>query len=79
VDHDGLVVLKKGEQNELGLILAVYASHPIPDGGSLAAGGSAADLARRAGENDLVISAFTRRSLLAILPADGISLETSRC
>jgi glycerate-2-kinase len=72
---DGVVVLKHGEAGHLQRIRTVYAGHPVPDAGSLRGGEELLDLARRAGEGDLVISAVTGgSSALAVAPAEGISL-----
>lgn len=71
----GLIVLKHGEESRLRQLPVVYASHPVPGEDSQEAGQMLSDLASHAGEDDLVISAFTGgSSALAVLPADGISL-----
>jgi glycerate-2-kinase len=71
----GVVVLKSGETNHLNRVRVIYAAHPVPNEGSLLGGAALLELARQAGEHDLVLSAFTGgSSALAILPPAGISL-----
>jgi glycerate 2-kinase len=73
---DGVVILKRGEPNRLKTTRVVYASHPVPDEGSLQGARLLVELARKAGERDLVISAITGgSSALAVLPPDGITLS----
>ena len=81
-DHitDGVVILKRGEGNHLKRIRVVYASHPVPDEASIQGAWELVELARKAGEHDLVISAITGgSSALAVLPPDGVSLSDKQC
>jgi glycerate 2-kinase len=72
---DGVVVLKRGEAQLLEKMRVVYASHPVPDEGSLKGARELVELARKAGKHDLVISAITGgSSSLAVLPPQGVSL-----
>lgn len=72
---DGVVVLKRGEHSRLRRARVIYAGHPLPDEGSLRGGRVLLALAQKAGEKDLVISAFTGgSSALAVLPPPGVSL-----
>jgi len=72
---DGIVVLKKGEPNHLEKIHVIYASHPVPDENSLRGARELMELAHKARENDIVISAITGgSSALAVLPPEGVSL-----
>jgi glycerate 2-kinase len=73
---DGIVILKRGEDNRLKKTRVIYASHPVPDESSLEGAREMVKLARQAGENDLVISAVTGgSSALAVLPPPGVSLS----
>lgn len=73
---DGLVVLKKGGYQNLNKIKTIAAAHPVPDEHSLKAALGLMDIARRARENDLVISAFTGgSSSLVVIPAGEITLS----
>jgi glycerate 2-kinase len=77
---DGVVILKRGETSGLKKIRVVYASHPVPDEGSLQGARELVRLARKAGPHDLVISAITGgSSSLAVLPPDGVSLADKQC
>jgi glycerate 2-kinase len=72
---DGIVILKRGETSGLKKNRVVYASHPVPDEGSLQGARELVRLARKAGPQDLVISAITGgSSSLAVLPPHGVSL-----
>ena len=81
-DHitEGIVILKRGKDNHLKRIRVVYASHPVPDEASVQGARELVELARKAGEHDLVISAITGgSSALAVLPPDGVSLADKQC
>ena len=72
---DGLVVLKKGGNQILNRIRTIAAAHPVPDQKSLKGALGLLDIAERARENDLVISAITGgSSSLVVKPAGEISL-----
>jgi glycerate-2-kinase len=76
----GVVVLKRGETHYLKRINVLYAGHPVPDEGSLQGGRALIEMARKAGEHDLVLSAVTGgSSALASLPPEGISLADKQC
>ena len=73
---EGLVVLKKGGNKNLSKIKTIVAAHPVPDEYSLKGALALKDIARRAGENDLVITAVTGgSSSLAVIPAGEITLN----
>ncbi len=73
---DGIVILKRGEDNHLKKTRVIYASHPVPDESSLEGAREMVKLARQAGANDLVISAVTGgSSALVVLPPPGVSLS----
>lgn len=77
---EGVVILKRGEESHLQRIRVVYASHPVPDEASVHGARELIALARKADENDLVISAITGgSSALAVLPPDGVSLADKQC
>jgi glycerate 2-kinase len=72
---DGVIILKRGETNHLKKIRVFYASHPVPDVGSLEGAKELIKLARQAVEHDLVISVVTGgSSSLVVLPPQGVSL-----
>ena len=73
---DGLVILKKGGNQNLNKIRTLAAAHPVPDEKSLQGALGLMDIARKAGKNDLVISAITGgSSSLAVIPAGEITLN----
>ncbi len=73
---DGLVILKRGGHQDLNKIKTIAAAHPVPDEHSLKGALGLMDIARRAGENDLVIAAITGgSSSLAVIPAGEITLH----
>ncbi len=76
---DSVVILKRGEVSRLKKTRVVYASHPVPDEGSLQGARELVELARKAGERDLVISVITGgSSALAVLPPQGVSLADTQ-
>ena len=73
---EGLVILKRGGHQNLNRIKTIAAAHPVPDEQSLEGALGLMDIARRAGKNDLVISAVTGgSSSLAVIPAGEITLS----
>ena len=73
---NGLVILKKGGHQNLNKIKTIVAAHPVPDENSLKGALGLMGIARRAGENDLVIAAVTGgSSSLAVIPAGEITLS----
>lgn len=76
---DGIVVVKKGETGRLQRIEVREAGHPLPDQDSIDGARRMLELARSAGERDLVLLAITGgASALATLPPDGVGLDDVR-
>ncbi|MGE5217574.1 MAG: glycerate kinase type-2 family protein [Chloroflexota bacterium] len=72
----GIVVVKYGYRLPLQKIALIEAAHPIPDQAGLDAARRVAELARRCGENDLLIVLISGGgSALLAYPVDGVSLE----
>jgi glycerate 2-kinase len=75
----GLIVRRRGTDGSLDRIELMDADHPEPTEASLAAGHRLAEIARRLGPGDLVITAFTGgSSSLVCLPPAGVSFEAKR-
>jgi glycerate 2-kinase len=71
----GVVVVKEGEKRRLTKIEILEAGHPIPNEASITGAQKVLDMARRAGEKDLVFAAVTGgSSALVTLPPEGITL-----
>lgn len=71
----GLVVLKQGERHLLRRIEIMDAAHPIPNEASYQGAQAIVEIARQAGERDLVISAITGgSSALLVWPPEGVTL-----
>ena len=74
--RDGVVVTKYGYGMPLKRIRVIEAGHPIPDENSLKGALIGIELAKRVGENDILIVLISGGgSALFTLPEDGISLE----
>ncbi len=72
----GAVTIKRGEEIILEKIEVTEGAHPVPDEGSVAGTRKLVDIAKQAGEKDLVFTLFTDgASSLSPLPADGITLD----
>lgn len=72
----GTVVTKDGHGGKLGRIRVFEASHPLPDGRGVLAANRMLDMAKMAGEEDLVLCLFSGgASALMVLPAEGITLK----
>lgn len=72
---DGLVILKRGEEQQLRRIRVIEAAHPVPDENSYKGAREMVKLARRAGSRDLVFAAITGgSSALLVWPPDGVPL-----
>jgi hydroxypyruvate reductase len=72
----GLVVTRYGHGAECTRIEVVEAAHPVPDAAGRAAAGRILELARGAGQDDLVLCLISGgASSLLTLPAPGLSLE----
>ncbi len=75
----GVVVLRRGEETELGRIEVMAADHPLPTADSEAAGRRLLELADGLGPDDLVLACFTGgSSALASLGPEGVPLEHKR-
>jgi glycerate 2-kinase len=73
--RDGAVAVKHGQARPLDHIEVLEAAHPVPDGGSAAAGDRLLAIADMARPGDLLIAIFTGgSSALAVAPADGLTL-----
>lgn len=71
----GVAVVPHGIEPETARIELLHGGHPLPDEGSLAAAERLLALARRAGEDDLVLVLLSGgASALACLPAEGLTL-----
>lgn len=68
--RDGCVVVKYGHEAPTRRVRVLQAGHPVPDAAGLAAGAAILDLARQAGERDLVICLLSGggSALLEALP-----------
>ncbi|HID12193.1 MAG TPA: glycerate kinase [Candidatus Latescibacteria bacterium] len=72
----GAVVTKYGHGGKLGWIKVHEAGHPIPDEAGIRAAGELLEIARGAGEEDLVLCLISGGgSALTPLPAEGVTLE----
>ncbi len=72
----GAIIVKQGEGCHLQRIDVTEAAHPIPDEQSVSGAHKIVEIARAAGERDLVFTLFSDgASSLFTLPAPGISLE----
>ena len=73
---DGAVVVKHGQGRTLRHIEVIEAAHPVPDTASLVGGERLLAIAHAAAHQDLVLALVTGgSSALAVVPADGISLD----
>jgi glycerate-2-kinase len=73
---EGLVVALPGSAIRAGGLAVFEAPHPLPDRRSVAAAEAVLGLARRAGENDLLVLLVSGGgSAMLCAPADGLSLE----
>jgi glycerate 2-kinase len=75
----GAVTIKKGEEIVLKRIAVTEGAHPVPDEKSVEGTRKIVEIARKAGEGDLVLALFSSgaSSLFALAP-DGYSLEDMR-
>jgi len=72
----GAITIKKGEEILLERIEITEGAHPVPDEGSVAGTRKIVDIAKRAGERDLVFTIFSDgASSLSPLPAERITLD----
>jgi glycerate 2-kinase len=75
----GRVAVKYGHALQLEKVRILEAGHPVPDAGGIAATEQIMDLARGAGERDLVFCLFSGGgSALLVCPAAGMSLGEKR-
>ncbi len=75
----GAITAKKGEGSYLERIQVTEGAHPVPDEDSIAGARRIAEIARSAGEHDLVFSIFSDgASSLFPLPAPGYTLDDLR-
>lgn len=75
----GAIVVKQGEGNHLRRIEVIEGAHPVPDEQSVAGARKIVEIARRAGECDLVFALFSDgASSLMVLPAPGLTLDDIR-
>jgi len=74
--YKGIVGVKRGEKRLLKKIEVVEAGHPLPDENSIIVARKILQIAKAAGEGDLVFAAITGgSSALATLPPRGIKLK----
>jgi len=74
--HKGVVVVKRGEKRRLKKIEIVEAGHPLPDENSVIGAKKILEIAKAAGEGDIVFAAITGgASALCTLPPRGIRLK----
>ncbi|RLC62411.1 MAG: glycerate kinase [Chloroflexi bacterium] len=74
--NQGVVMVKRGEKRRLKRIEVIEAGHPIPDENSVIGATKILQIAKAAGEGDLVFAAITGgSSALAALPPEGLKLE----
>jgi len=74
--HKGIVAAKKGDKRRLKRIEVIEAGHPLPDENSVIGARKVLEIAKVAGEGDLVFAAITGgSSALATLPPEGLKLE----
>ncbi len=72
----GAITIKKGEEIILERIEVTEGAHPVPDEGSVAGTRKVVEIAKRAGEKDLVFTVYSDgASSLSPLPAEGVTLE----
>jgi glycerate-2-kinase len=75
----GAIVVKQGEGCCLRRIEVTEGAHPVPDEQSVTGAQKLVEIARRAGERDLVFTLFSDgASSLAALPAAGLTLDDIR-
>jgi glycerate 2-kinase len=75
----GAMTIKKGEEVILRKIEVTEGAHPVPDEKSVEGTRRIVEIARKAGEGDLVLALFSSgSSSLLALPSDGYSLEDMR-
>jgi hydroxypyruvate reductase len=73
---EGLVITRYGHSTPTRWVETIEASHPVPDAAGLNATARVLDLARSAGEDDLVVVLISGgASSLMTLPIEGVSLE----
>ncbi len=73
---DGIVVVKDGYRLETARVRVWEAGHPVPDERSMQGARMVVEMARQAGERDLVIVLISGGgSSLLVYPADGLTLE----
>lgn len=76
---DGVVVVKYGHLEETQRIRILEAGHPVPDENSASGASAVIEMAKRAGEKDLVICLISGGgSALLALPSAGICLEDKK-
>lgn len=76
---DGVVAEKRGQERSLDGVTVYGAGHPVPDEISLEAGTAIAELAERAGANDLVFVCITGgASAQCVVPSAGLDLADLR-
>jgi glycerate 2-kinase len=75
----GAIIVKQGEGCSLRRIEVTAGAHPVPDEQSVAGAYKIVEIARRAGERDLVFTLFSDgASSLMTLPAPGLTLDDVR-
>jgi len=75
----GAITVKRGEGRRLKRIAVTEAAHPLPDEESVEGAHKIVEIARAAGEQDLVFTLFSDgASSLFTLPAPGLTLEDVR-
>ena len=75
----GVINVKRGEKRRLKYVKVIEAGHPIPDEAGLEGAREIVDIAREAGEGDLVFCLITGgASALMPMPAGDISLEDKK-
>ena len=77
--HDGVIIVKEGQEGTLGRVKMRKASHPLPSKRGFIAAKEMKSVAERAQRGDIVFCALTGgNSALAPLPAFGITLDEKR-
>jgi hydroxypyruvate reductase len=75
----GLAVTSRGSEAALERIEVIGSAHPVPDESSVAAAGRLLELARAAGQGDLVLVLLSGgASALACLPGEGLGLAVKQ-
>lgn len=75
----GAITVKRGEGCRLARITVTEAAHPVPDGASIEGARRIVEIARGAGERDLVLTLFSDgASSLFTLPAPPLTLQDVR-